>query len=134
MTPVEQFQQIFGAAGTRVLDRIQPMSPRLVNHVYEYIAGDLYQDATLEFKTRELCVIAILAAQGGLNEQVKVHVETALRGGISQQEVVAVLEAVGAYAGVPKALNAMFSAAEVFQVMAGPSNGQDLDKEVPPRS
>jgi 4-carboxymuconolactone decarboxylase len=114
---VAQFEQIFGTAGTQVLERIRPMSPRLVDHVYGYIAGDLYQDPTLEFRTRELCVISILAAQGGLNEQVKVHVETALRGGISREEVVAALEAVGVYARVPKALNAMFAAAEVFKAL-----------------
>jgi 4-carboxymuconolactone decarboxylase len=117
-TSIAQFEQIFGAAGIAVLDRIRPLSPRLVDQVYSYIAGDLYQDETLEFRTRELCVIAILAAQGGLNEQVKVHVETALRGGVTKEEVVATLEAVGAYAGVPKALNAMFAAAEVFERMA----------------
>ncbi|MDB5100624.1 MAG: 4-carboxymuconolactone decarboxylase [Cyanobacteria bacterium RYN_339] len=117
-THIAQFEQIFGAAGIGVLDSIKDLSPRLVDHVYSYIAGDLYQDETLDFRTRELCVIATLAAQGGLNEQVKVHVETALRGGVTRQEVVASIEAVGAYAGVPKALNAMFAAAEVFERLA----------------
>lgn len=114
-THVQQFEAIFGTTGNGVLDRVRAFSPRLVENVYSYIAGDLYQDDTLDFKTRELCVISCLAAQGGLNEQLEVHVETALRGGVSQAEVIAVLEGVGAYAGVPRALNAMFAAIRVFE-------------------
>lgn len=116
----EQFEHIFGPAGIGVLDRIRDLSPRLVDHVYSYIAGDLYQDTTLDLRTRELCVIASLASQGGLQEQLKVHVETALRNGVSRQEVVAAIEAVGAYAGVPRALNALFAASEVFDRIEGP--------------
>ena len=111
----EQFQKIFGAAGEQVLKRIAKYSPRLVGHIYDYIAGDVYQDQTLDIRTRELCVISCLAAQGGLTEQVGVHIRTALRNGVKQEEIVSAIEAVGAYAGVPKALNALFTAIQVFE-------------------
>ena len=111
----KQFAAIFGEAGEQVLRRIAKYSPRLVDHVYEYIAGDLYQDKTLDLRTRELCVISCLAAQGGLNEQLAVHVRTALRGGVSKEEIVSAIEAVGTYAGVPKALNALFVAIKIYE-------------------
>jgi 4-carboxymuconolactone decarboxylase len=114
----KQFEEIFGAPGLQVLDRIRSHSPRLCNHIERYIAGDLYQDETLDIKTRELCVIACLAAQGGLTEQLVVHIRTALRHGVSEQEIVSVIEAIGTYAGVPRALNALFAAIQIFSEAA----------------
>ena len=97
-----------------MLQRLETVSPRLREHVYGYIAGDLYADQTLDVRTRELVVLATLAAQGGLTEQLTVHLHTALDNGASEREVVSVLETVGTYAGVPRALNALFTAADVF--------------------
>jgi len=110
-----QFQAIFGEAGEQVLQRIESYSPRLVGHIYDYIAGNLYQDKSLDLRTRELCVISCLAAQGGLNEQLAVHVRTALRGGVKNEEIVSAIEAVGTYAGIPRALNALFTAIQIFE-------------------
>jgi 4-carboxymuconolactone decarboxylase len=111
----QQFDEIFGEAGQQVLRRISEYSPRLVEHIYDYIGGNLYQDPALDLRTRELCVISCLAAQGGLNEQLAVHVRTALRGGVKQQEIVSAIEAIGTYAGIPRALNALFTAIQIFE-------------------
>ena len=110
----QQFIAIFGEVGEQVLHRIAGHSPRLVEHIYDYIAGNLYQDKTLDLRTRELCVIACLAAQGGLNEQLGVHIRTAIHGGVTKFEIVSAIEAVGTYAGIPRALNALFTAIQVF--------------------
>lgn len=111
---MKEFESIFGETGNKVLDKIRPLSPRLVEHVYDYIAGELYADSTLDKKTRELCVVSSLASQGGLQEQLRVHIEAALRNGATKEEISSVCETVGSYAGVPRALNAMFVAIEVF--------------------
>lgn len=112
---VTQFEAIFGETGNNVLERIRPLSPKLVEHVYEYIAGELYADHSLDVRTRELCVVASLASQGGLQEQLRVHIEAALRNGATKEDIVAVCETVGSYAGVPRVLNALFVASEVFE-------------------
>ncbi len=109
-----EYERIFGPAGHAALERIRAYSPRLVDHVYSYIAGNLYQDQTLDLRTRELCVIAALAAQGGLPEQLAAHVTTALRNGVKPAEIVAAIETVATYAGVPRALNALFIAIPLF--------------------
>jgi alkylhydroperoxidase/carboxymuconolactone decarboxylase family protein YurZ len=70
---------------------------------------------SLDLRTRELCVISCLAAQGGLNEQLAVHVRTALRGGVKTEEIVSAIEAVGTYAGIPRALNALFTVIQIFE-------------------
>jgi 4-carboxymuconolactone decarboxylase len=111
---VRRFAEIFGAAGEAVLERLRPWSPRLRAHVYDYIAGDLYADPALPVRTRELVVIATLAAQGGMAEQLAVHLQVALDNGATVAEIIGTLETVGTYAGVPRALNALFTAAEVF--------------------
>ena len=113
-----EYERIFGPAGHAVLERIRAYSPRLVDHVYSYIAGNLYQDQTLDLRTRELCVIAVLAAQGGLPEQLAAHVTTALRNGVKPAEIVAAIETVATYAGVPRALNALFIAIPLFDSLA----------------
>lgn len=110
-----EFERIFGTTGSAVLERIRAHSPRLVEHVYGYIAGNLYQDQTLDLRTRELGVIAALAAQGGLGEQLGVHVTTALRNGVSPAEIVAAIETVATDAGIPRALNALFIAIPLFE-------------------
>jgi 4-carboxymuconolactone decarboxylase len=113
-----QFEHVFGEAGKKVLERIAPLSPRFVAYVEDHIAADLYQDGTLDLRTRELCVIACLAAQGGLNEQLRVHYKTALRHGVRKEEIVAVLETINAYAGAPRAINAFFALEEVLAELA----------------
>ena len=112
--PREYFERIFGSAGLEVLNRIESHSPRLVQHIERYIAGDLYQDKALDIQTRELCVIACLAAQGGLTEQLSVHIRTALRHGVPEQQIVSAIETVATYAGIPRALNALFTAIQIF--------------------
>jgi len=111
---IKTFTKIFGEPGNQVLDRIRAFSPRLTDHVYDYIAADLYQGSALSVRDRELCVISSLASQGGLTEQLTVHIKTALRNGVTQQEIVEAIETVGTYAGVPRALNALFTAIQIF--------------------
>lgn len=112
---IQDFEAIFGTAGNAVLERIKKYSPRVVEHVYEYIASDLYQDPVLDVKTRELCVISSLVSQGGLNEQLVVHVRTALNNGVQKQEIISVIETAGSYAGIPRALNGLFTAIETIE-------------------
>jgi len=112
---VRKFEKIFGKTGDQVLNRIRKYSPRLVDHVYDYIAADLYQDSTLDIRTRELCVISALAAQGGLTEQLSVHIKTALTNGVTKEQIISAIETVSTYAGVPRGLNAMFIAIEIFE-------------------
>ncbi|MDB0037729.1 carboxymuconolactone decarboxylase family protein [bacterium] len=112
---LDRCEEVFGEMGKNVLDSISDLSPRTVNHVHDYFANNLYSDQTLTSKTRELCVISIIAAQGGLNKPLEVHIRTALNQGVTQEEIVAVLETVGSYAGMPKSISALIVAKSVFE-------------------
>ena len=65
-------------------------------------------------RERELLTLGLLAAQGGCEKQLKVHVHAALNVGISREEIVETFIHCVPYLGFPKALNAVFAAKEVF--------------------
>jgi 4-carboxymuconolactone decarboxylase len=111
---MKRFEAIYGPNAQKILERIGALSPRLVEHGVNFVMGELYADDSLELKTRELCIISSLASQGGLQNELRVHLEIALRLGVSQREIIAVIETVGGYAGLPRALSALMLAAEVF--------------------
>ena len=66
----------------------------------------------LDLKTRSLVTVAMLTALGHQHE-LKGHVRGALRNGASTQEIQEVLLHAGIYCGVPCAVEAFRSAAEV---------------------
>ena len=108
-------QEVFGDTGRSVFESINDISPRSVNHIHDYLANNLYEDNTLDSKPRELCVLSIISAQGGLDKALAVHIKTALKHGASKNEIVAVLETVGSYAGMPKSLLGLLVAKSVFE-------------------
>lgn len=112
---LDRCEEVFGEMGRNVLSQVNELSPRTVNHVHDYFANTIYADTTLEAKTRELCVISIIAAQGGLEKPLEVHIRSALKLGVTPQEIVAVLETVATYAGMPKSITGLMTAKRVFE-------------------
>ena len=111
----EKCEEVFGSLGRSVLEKVETLSPRIVNLVHDYFANNLYADNTLDPKTRELVVTAVIATLGGMPKPLTVHVKSALAAGCSQEEIVAVLETVASYAGMPKAISGLLTAKEVFE-------------------
>ncbi len=81
--------------------------------------GDVWQREGLELKTRSLITVALLTALGKQHE-LKGHVRGALNNGASVQEIQEVLLHASIYCGVPTAVDAFRSAAEVID---GPKPG-----------
>ena len=83
----------------------------------EYITrnawGDVWQRPGLNMKTRSLVTVALLAALGKQHE-LKGHVRGALNNGATSQEIQEVLLHTSIYCGVPTAVDAFRSAAEVI--------------------
>ena len=83
----------------------------------EYITrnawGDVWQRPGLDMKTRSLVTVALLAALGKQHE-LKGHVRGALNNGATAQEIQDVLLHTSIYCGVPTAVDAFRSAAEVI--------------------
>ena len=74
--------------------------------------GDVWQRPGLDLKTRSLITVAMLTAQGKQHE-LKGHVRGALNNGASKQEIQEVLLHASIYCGLPAAVEAFRSAAEV---------------------
>ena len=74
--------------------------------------GDVWQRPGLDLKTRSLITVAMLTALGKQHE-LKGHVRGALNNGATPQEIQEVLLHASIYCGVPTAVEAFRTAAEV---------------------
>jgi 4-carboxymuconolactone decarboxylase len=86
---------------------IAEVAPDFARMVIEFAFGDIYAREGLDLRSRELIAIAALAASGKAGPQLRVHVESAGKCGISKAEVVEVLMQIALYSGFPTALNAL---------------------------
>lgn len=75
--------------------------------------GDVWQRPGLDMKTRSLITVAMLTALGKQHE-LKGHVRGALTNGATEAEIQEVLLHASIYCGVPTAVEAFRSAAEVI--------------------
>lgn len=82
------------------------------HHITRAAWGDTWQRGVLDLKTRSLITVAFLTALGKQHE-LKGHVRGALNNGASEAEIQEVLLHAAIYCGVPTAVEAFRSAAEV---------------------
>ena len=89
-------------------DFTQPMQ----EHITAKAWGDVWQRPGLELKTRSMITVAMLIAMGKQHE-LKGHVRGALNNGVTPAELQEVLLHAAVYCGVPSAVEAYRTAAEV---------------------
>ena len=89
----------------------------LQQHINRNAWGDVWQRPGLDLKTRSLITVAMLTALGKQHE-LKGHVRGALNNGATVQEIQEVLLHATIYCGVPAAVEAFRSAAEVVSDLA----------------
>ena len=106
--------EVDGEGGQHVVDALKDVAPDLARYVIEFGFGDVYSRPGLDLRTRELATVAGLAALGHAQPQLRVHVNGALNVGCMPAEVVEVIIQMALYAGFPAALNAAFTAKQVF--------------------
>lgn len=94
----------------------------LQHHITRNAWGDTWQRPGLDLRTRSLVTVAMLTALGRQNE-LKGHVRGALRNGATVEEIQEVLLHATIYCGVPCAVEAFRSAAEVVAAEAGAGAG-----------
>jgi 4-carboxymuconolactone decarboxylase len=89
-------------------------------HITRAAWGDVWQRPGLDLKTRSLVTVALLTALGKQHE-LKGHVRGALNNGATVAELQEVLLHAAVYCGVPAAVEAFRSAAEVVDAPAAPA-------------
>ena len=101
----------------RALGAATDFSQAIQDHITAKAWGDVWQRPGLDLKTRSMITVAILTALGKQHE-LKGHVRGALNNGVTPQELQELLLHAAVYCGVPTAVDAFRTAAEVVD---GPS-------------
>jgi 4-carboxymuconolactone decarboxylase len=103
----------FGAA----IDKMREDAPDDLKHIQKYLSdncfGDYYTRTGLDMKMRELVTFAILISLGGVDPQVKGHVQGNLNVGNDRQTLINVTTQLLPYIGYPRTLNAITCINEV---------------------
>ncbi|HMA77111.1 MAG TPA: carboxymuconolactone decarboxylase family protein [Candidatus Krumholzibacteriaceae bacterium] len=112
---LEKFRQIDGKGGKKAVDDLKEIVPEIERYIVEYPFGDIYSRPGLDLKIRELAAISALTTMGNAEPQLKVHIHSALNNGATREEVVEVILQMSVYAGFPAAINALYTAREIFR-------------------
>ena len=96
----------------RAFAGMTPLTEPMQHAITRNAWGDVWQRPGLDLKTRSLVTVAMLTALGRQHE-LKGHVRGALNNGASVEEIQEVLLHASIYCGVPCAVEAFRSAAEV---------------------
>lgn len=91
-----------------------PFTEPIQQYITRNAWGDVWQRPGLDLKTRSLITVAMLTAMGKQHE-LKGHVRGALNNGASVQEIQEVLLHASIYCGLPTAVEAFRTAAEVVE-------------------
>ena len=98
----------------RALANTTAFTQPIQDHISRNAWGEVWQRDGLDRKTRSLVTVAMLTALGKQNE-LRGHVRGALNNGASVQEIQEVLLHAAVYCGVPTAVEAFRTAAEVVE-------------------
>lgn len=82
------------------------VAPTLADFTQSFVFGDVYAQAALTPKERELVITAILAATGAFPDGMAEHAELARKSGTTARELDELFTLVAAYAGFPRAISA----------------------------
>lgn len=98
----------------RALSGATDFTQPIQDHIGRAAWGDVWQREGLPLKTRSLITVAMLTALGKQHE-LKGHVRGALNNGATVAEIQEVLLHAAVYCGIPAAVDAFRSAAEVVE-------------------
>ncbi|WP_405657911.1 carboxymuconolactone decarboxylase family protein [Streptomyces sp. NBC_01166] len=100
--------ELAGAEAVRAfLDDLEPISRSTARLVIETVFGNLHHQPGLGHRDRELVTLAALAVLGDSEGELRIHLAIAHRIGVPPSSVVALFGHISAYAGFPRALNAL---------------------------
>ena len=98
------------------MEGIKNISPDLWEMIVSFGFGDLYSRSALSYAQREVITLTSLITQGAF-DQLRVHLQAALRVGLTKEEIIEIIIHCAGYVGFPKAVQSMGIAGEVFKEM-----------------
>lgn len=93
-----------------LLAGLDERAPGFPDWILNSVFGGTYQRAGLKLRDRQLLNLGALAALGGVEPQLRGHVTSSLRVGLSETEVIEALVHLAPYIGLPKTLAALRAA------------------------
>jgi len=116
---MQKFAEIMGHPVEQMEKNFRDLAPDLGTFILETVFGDVYQDGTLDNRTRMIVNVAALTAMGTAAPQLRNYLNAALRAGVSRQQLVAIMVQLAAFAGLPAAINGVTACREVFAAADG---------------
>jgi 4-carboxymuconolactone decarboxylase len=110
----EKIGEVLGQTPEQVERSLGDVAPQLATYVLETIYGDIYQNPTLDSRTRQIVTVAALATLGTAAPQLRTHIGGALRCGVTRDELVEVMMQIAPFVGVAAAINGVAACREVF--------------------
>ncbi|WP_433176998.1 carboxymuconolactone decarboxylase family protein [Actinoallomurus sp. CA-150999] len=107
-------EQVDGEAGQRIVNSLADTSPELGHQVVAWAFGDMYARPELPARDRQLVTLGVLAALGGCEIELEVHINAALNVGLAPTEIAEALLHSAVYCGMPRSINATLVAKKVF--------------------
>lgn len=112
----ELFNQLHGEhAGEELIKAVADICPDYADITAEIGFGFIFNRPGLSIKIRELIVISLCAALGDMNNQLRAHIDAALRCGATKEECVESILQVSLYAGFARVTNALLIAKETLK-------------------
>ena len=111
---IETMRTIFGPGIDLALKGLAAKSPELARQLVEFPFAEVYTRTTLDLKTREMLTVAALTVIGYAQAELKDHIRGALNVGCTREEILEIILQMAVYAGFPAALEAVKTAAAVF--------------------
>jgi len=114
-TGVKILEEISGKGAAEGLEKaFKDVSPDMSEYIIAYGFGEIYNREGLDFKTKELLIIASLTTQANTKSQLKSHMKAALKLGATPNEISETMILLSLYTGFPAANNGIFALKEVL--------------------
>ena len=110
-----KMQNIFGEEGVKALESFDNSFKDVGKYILEFVFSDLGSRNVLKDKYREMITIVALITQGNTQDQLRMHIISAIKVGLTQEEVVETIIQCIPHIGFPKVLNAISVANKVFE-------------------
>ncbi|CAZ98614.1 carboxymuconolactone decarboxylase family protein [Zobellia galactanivorans] len=113
---VKIVNEVNGEGASKGLEAaFKSVSPDMADYIIGYGFGEIYNRKGIDFKTKELLIIASLTTQANAKSQLKSHIKAALNLGVTPNEISETMILLSLYTGFPAANNGIFALKEVLE-------------------
>ncbi|WP_157846948.1 carboxymuconolactone decarboxylase family protein [Streptomyces achromogenes] len=99
----------------RFIEALGPVGGHVADLVIDVVFGRLHGRPAMSHVEREMVTLAVIAALGGAEEQLTMHLRISHRLGIPPEKVIEIFTHTGAYAGFPRALSSVETAKAYYE-------------------